>query len=433
MAINIPIITEFNGKGIDRARKEFEQLEGAGAKAGFVLKKAMLPATAAVGALGAALFDAAKGAMEDEAAAKELARSLRATTKATDDIVKSTEDWITEQGKLLGFTDSQLRPAISRLARATGDVEKAQKLTAQAMDISTATGKPLETVIGALEKAYGGNMTALQRLAPEYRALIKDGADFETVMAELAKTTGGAAAEAANTAEGRFKRLKIAMDETKESIGASLIPVIEEGLPVLEDFAAWAQNNPEAFKNIGLAIGGIATATVALNVAMAANPYVLAAAGILALAAAFDRLYRAAEKINGIGGLAARVLGFVFGGPAGAISSLLKISDAIYDAVLPGKSAAGGAGSGLRGDLMKELKGIPRMADGGIIRHSPGGTLALIGEAGRDEAVIPLDRMGSMGGGNVTIHVNGGDPQAVVDALRKFYRQNGPIPVGVSY
>jgi hypothetical protein len=428
MAINIPIITEFNGKGIERARKEFDQLEGAGAKAGFVLKKAMLPATAAVGALGAAMFDAAKGAMEDEAAAKELARSLRATTKATDDIVKSTEDWITEQGKLLGFTDQQLRPAISRLARATGDVEKAQKLAAQAMDISTATGKPLETVIGALEKAYGGNMTALQRLAPEYRALIKDGADFETVMAELAKTTGGAAAEAANTAEGRFKRLKIAMDETKESIGASLIPVIEEGLPVLEDFAAWAQKNPEAFKNIGLAIGGIATATVALNVAMAANPYVLAAAGILALAAAFDRLYQAAEKINGIGGLAARVLGFVFGGPAGAISSLLKISDAIYDAVLPGKSAAGGAGSGLRGSLMQELKGIPAMANGGIVT---GPTLALIGEAG-PEAVVPLDRMGGMGGNNVTIHVNGGDPQAVVDALRRYMQLNGSVPIRVS-
>jgi hypothetical protein len=428
MALSIPIITEYVGTGLDKFRKELAQAETSTQKAGLVLKKAMIPATAAVAGLGAAMFDAAKGAMEDEAAAKELARSLRATTKATDDIVKSTEDWITEQGKLLGFTDQQLRPAISRLARATGDVEKAQKLAAQAMDISTATGKPLETVIGALEKAYGGNMTALQRLAPEYRALIKDGADFETVMAELAKTTGGAAAEAANTAEGRFKRLKIAMDETKESIGASLIPVIEEGLPVLEDFAAWAQNNPEAFKNIGLAIGGIATATVALNVAMAANPYVLAAAGILALAAAFDRLYRAAEKINGIGGLAARVLGFVFGGPAGAISSLLKISDAIYDAVLPGTSAAGGAGSGLRGSLMQELKGIPAMANGGIVT---GPTLALIGEAG-PEAVVPLDRMGGMGGNNVTIHVNGGDPQAVVDALRRYMQLNGSVPIRVS-
>jgi hypothetical protein len=43
--------------------------------------------------------------------------------------------------------------------------------------------------------------------------------------------------------------------------------------------------------------------------------------------------------------------------------------------------------------------------------------------------------MGEFGGGGskVTINVNGGDPNAVVDALRKYYRQNGPLPVGVSY
>ena len=82
-----------------------------------------------------------------------------------------------------------------------------------------------------------------------------------------------------------------------------------------------------------------------------------------------------------------------------------------------------------RGTEIKFPK-IPALAEGGIVT---GPTLALIGEAG-PEAVIPLDRAGNMGGGtNVTIHVNGGDPQAVVDALRKFYRQNGPIPVGVSY
>ena len=247
-------------------------------------------------------------------------------------------------------------------------------------------------------------------------------------MAELAKTTGGAAAEAANTAEGRFKRLKISMDETKESIGASLIPVIEAGLPVLEDFAAWAQENPEAFKNIALAIGAIAASTVALNIAMAANPYVLAAAGIVAMALAFERLYTEVSKINQIGGLASRVLGFVFGGAAGKIGSMLKISDAIYDAVLPGKSAAGGGGSGLRSNLMQELKGIPAMADGGIVT---GPTLALIGEAG-PEAVVPLDRMGGMGGNNVTINVQGADPNAVVDALRTYMFRNGSVPIRVS-
>jgi hypothetical protein len=71
------------------------------------------------------------------------------------------------------------------------------------------------------------------------------------------------------------------------------------------------------------------------------------------------------------------------------------------------------------------------MADGGIVKASPGGTLALIGEGGRDEAVIPLDRMGSMGGNNVTIHVNGGDPRAVVDALRKYMQTHGAVPIRI--
>jgi hypothetical protein len=429
MALSIPIITEYVGTGLDKFKKELSQAETSTQKAGLVLKKAMIPATAAIAGLGAAMFDAAKGAMADEAAAKELARSLKATTKATDAIVASTEDWITEQGKLLGVSDDQLRPALSKLARATGSVEKAQRLANQAMDISVATGKPLETVVAALEKAYGGNMTALQRLAPEYRDLIKEGASFEEVMDKLAKTTGGAAAEAANTAEGRFRILKLQLDETKESIGASLIPVIEEGLPVLERFADWAQENPEAFKNIGLAIGGIATATVALNTAMAVNPYVAAAAGIVAMALAFERLYTEASKINKIGGIASRVLGFVFGGASGRLGSMLKITDAIYGAILPDNrgTPAGGAGSGLRGSLMQELKGIPAMAAGGIVT---GPTLALIGEAG-PEAVIPLDRMGGMGT-NVTINVQGADPNAVVDALRTYMFRNGSVPIRVS-
>jgi hypothetical protein len=63
-------------------------------------------------------------------------------------------------------------------------------------------------------------------------------------------------------------------------------------------------------------------------------------------------------------------------------------------------------------------------------------TLAVIGEKG-PEAVIPLDRMrefgmGNGGGNNVTINVNGGDPQSVVNALRTYMRQNGSVPIRVS-
>ena len=75
------------------------------------------------------------------------------------------------------------------------------------------------------------------------------------------------------------------------------------------------------------------------------------------------------------------------------------------------------------------MPNIPMLAEGGIITSA---TLAMIGERG-PEAVIPLDRMGQMGGNtNVTIQVNGGDPNAVVQALRTYMRQNGSVPIKIS-
>jgi hypothetical protein len=71
------------------------------------------------------------------------------------------------------------------------------------------------------------------------------------------------------------------------------------------------------------------------------------------------------------------------------------------------------------------------MADGGVVTRA---TTITAGEAG-PEAIIPLDRMTDfgMGGGNsVTINVNGGDPQSVVNALRTYMRQNGSVPIRVS-
>jgi len=80
-------------------------------------------------------------------------------------------------------------------------------------------------------------------------------------------------------------------------------------------------------------------------------------------------------------------------------------------------------------DFGSIFAGIPMMADGGIVNKP---TLAMIGESG-SEAVIPLSRLGNMGGStSVTINVNGGDPNAVVDALRKYMRQNGSIPIRTS-
>ena len=173
MAVNIPIISQFDGTGIQKAVAQFKDLEGAGKKAQFAIKKAAVPAGLALASLAVALGDAAKGAMEDDAAQQLLANTLKKATGATDAQIKANEAWISSQGTLLGVTDTELRPVLARLAKATGSVTKAQELATQAMDIAASTGKPLATVTAAVEKAYGGNLTALAKLAPEYRTMIK--------------------------------------------------------------------------------------------------------------------------------------------------------------------------------------------------------------------------------------------------------------------
>jgi hypothetical protein len=72
--------------------------------------------------------------------------------------------------------------------------------------------------------------------------------------------------------------------------------------------------------------------------------------------------------------------------------------------------------------LAEQLANLPRMASGGIVT-SP--TLALIGEAG-PEAVVPLSQGGMMGG-NVYVTVTSADPEAVVEAIRRYTRANGPL------
>ena len=276
MAIRIPIVTEFNSKGIKQAVKQFKQLETTGQKAQFALKKAAIPATAALGALAVGLFDATKAAMQDQAAQKALARQIQRSTKATDEQIAANEEWISTQGKLLGVTDDELRPALAGLVRVTRSIPKAQQAASLAMNISAAKGISLESATKALERAYGGNLNALAKIAPELKGLIREGASAEQIFGELNKKFGGEAAAAAETTEGKFKRLKIAMDETKESIGEGLLPIIEETLPFLQKFADWAQKNPETFTQIAAAIGVITGAMILLNAALAANPIVLA-------------------------------------------------------------------------------------------------------------------------------------------------------------
>ena len=267
MAINIPIISSLDSKGFEKAALEFKSLETNSQKAGFVMEKAFLPAVAALAALTAVAAVSVKAAIEDEAAQAQLAKTLQNVTGATNEQIAAVEASISAMQMQLGVADSELRPAFASLTRGTKDLSTANKALALALDISAATGSDLQSVSDALALAYGGNTKALAKLSPELKVMIKDGASLDQVMASLSKTFSGSAAVAAGTAEGQFKRLGVALDETKESIGKALLPAIEAVLPLLISFGNWAAEHTGIITALGVAIAAVAAAVVAYKIA----------------------------------------------------------------------------------------------------------------------------------------------------------------------
>jgi hypothetical protein len=270
MALSIPIISEFQGGGVDKAIKQFQQLDGVGAKTGFALKKAFLPATAALGALTAGIGLATKAAMEDEAAQLELARQLRTTTQATDAQIKAVEQSISAFSKQTAMADDQLRPALANLVRATGSLELAQKAMSVTADLATAKNIDMETASVAVSKALAGQTAALIKLDPSLKGVIDSSSSADEIMQALNNSVGGAAETFANSAEGGLKNFGIQIDELKESIGAAFIPVMEKLLPYVLDFTTFLQDNTKALLIVVGAIAAMTTAIVAANVAMKA-------------------------------------------------------------------------------------------------------------------------------------------------------------------
>jgi phage-related protein len=196
-------------------------------------KKAAL-AFAAVGAAAiAASVDMVKNAAADQAAQRTLAKTLENTTQATKAQVAAVEDYITKTSLAKGITDDELRPAFARLTRSTQDVKKSQDLLNLAMDVASATGKPLESITNALGKAYDGNSASLGRLGLGIDSSILKSQDFDKITTTLKTNFKGFAEQEANTFEGKLRRLQIAFDEGKETIGTYILEAITPMVEIL--------------------------------------------------------------------------------------------------------------------------------------------------------------------------------------------------------
>jgi phage-related protein len=175
---------------------------------------------------------------------------------------------------------------------------------------------------------------------------------------------------------------------------------------------------------------------LAINAAMALNPISAIAIGVVALIAGVVLAYKRFETFRNI-------VDTVFAGIKigfGFVVDYLQFVAGVYKGIFNGIAKAWNSTIGkLSFDIPSWVPGlggkgfsvpkIPMLAQGGIVTQP---TLAIVGEAG-PEAVIPLDRMGSMGGG-MTITVNAGlvsSPdqvgQQIIEAIQKAQRRSGVV------
>ena len=234
-------------------------------KAGVAIGKAFAAAAAAAGAAAIAIgIEGVKAAIEDEKAQTQLAIALENSTGATKAQIKATEDSILQMSLATGVADDELRPALGRLVRSTGDITKAQDLLTTALDISAATGKPVEAVANSLSKAYDGNTAALGKLGIGLSTAELKTMSFEEVQGRLTELFGGAAARNADTYAGQIARVQVAFDEAKETIGVALLPILktlldfinQNALPAINAFSkAFSLTEGEGFGKVVTDVG----------------------------------------------------------------------------------------------------------------------------------------------------------------------------------
>ena len=234
-------------KSLKTASSDVDSFGDKVGKAGIAIGKAFAAAAAAAGAAAIAIgIEGVKAAIADEKAQTQLALALENATGATQAQIKATEDSILQMSLATGVADDELRPALGRLVRSTGDITKAQDLLSTALDVSAATGKPVEAIANSLAKAYDGNTAALGKLGVGLSTAELKTMSFEQVQGRLTELFGGAAAANANTYAGQIARVQVAFDEAKETLGTALLPILdqllkfinENALPAIQAFSA---------------------------------------------------------------------------------------------------------------------------------------------------------------------------------------------------
>jgi len=220
-SVRIDIAAEFTGK------KAFKQADTSTAQLSKNVKN--LAKTFGVAFSTAKVLAYAKASIRaaaaDQKAQQQLALALKNVGLGRD--AATAEGYIQRIEKEFGIVDDKLRPAYTKLAIATRDTAKTERLMGIAMDISANSGKDLESITAALSKAYLGNNATLSKLGIGISKADLKTKSFKEITDQLAVTFAGAAKTSADSFSGSMDKLAIASNNAKEIIGTSLINALQ--------------------------------------------------------------------------------------------------------------------------------------------------------------------------------------------------------------
>jgi hypothetical protein len=278
MAVRIPLVTDFDGRGIRKAIAEFKQLESGTDKFAFAMQKALLPAVAVLGGLGAAAASSVKKAIEAQSEQARLETILKTTGMATKEQIKDLNNQAKALGRVGVATGGNITTLQSQLATFDLTGQTIQKLTPAIVDYviaekgAAASTEDFKSMTNGLAQALQGNFTALTKsgfvLDKQTRNLIANGTETQRANAlvkVLNSTYEGFNKTIGETPEGRLVRLRNSIEETQTTIGEVLLPVVETMLRQLQKFAEWAEKNPAKIMVLSGAIGLLAATVVTVN------------------------------------------------------------------------------------------------------------------------------------------------------------------------
>jgi hypothetical protein len=264
VAINIPILTSFSGKGVADAQREFKSLTTTTQKAGFILQRALLPAAAAIGTITQVIAPAIRAASDFEeatskvnvifgrasksvkdfanTAARELGQSKQSVLDAAgafgtfgkaaglagEDLSTFTTDFVTLSTDLASFNNTTPEEAVQAIGAALrGEAEPLRRF---GVLLNDATLKAEAMNLGIYDGS--GALTAQQKILAAQAAIYKQTGDAQ---GDFARTADGLANKQ-RTLSALFKDFQI-------QLGQKL-------LPAATDFANGLVKINDAFSNM---------------------------------------------------------------------------------------------------------------------------------------------------------------------------------------